>query len=71
MRNGCVDLRAAAAGHGKAAAELNALNAADGEHRVAQKALHAVEPRLAHAGGQAAHGGLGDAAHAVLPFSGL
>ena len=44
-----VDLRTAAAGHGKAAAELDALDAADGEHRVAQQALHAVEPRLAHA----------------------
>ena len=37
---------------------------------MAQQALHAVEPRLAHTGGQAAHGGLGDAAHAVLTLSG-
>ena len=38
---------------------------------MAQKALHAVEPRLAYPGGQAAHGGLGDASHAVLSLLGL
>ena len=51
--------------HGKAHAEFYALHGGNGKGNVRQLTFHTVEPRLAHACGQAGHNGFQHAAHTV------
>ena len=61
-----VCLRAAQLRQRKAGTELDALDGRHAEHRLGNRALHAVEHRRADAGGQARDGAFDHAADAVL-----